>query len=340
MNRSAPQEPMLFTLESTRSLAEQIRAEIELPLSKHEERDFDDGEHKIRPLVNVRGREAYVVASLYDEPGLSVNDKLLKLLFFLGALRDASAASVSAVVPYLCYARKDRKTKSRDPVTTRYVAQLFEAVQVDRVITLDVHNLAAFQNAFRQPTDHLEAMPLFVHHFSPLVREGELVVVSPDVGGVKRARIFRDKLAQVTGQEIPMAFMEKQRSAGIVSGEAFVGEVDGRVAIIIDDLIGSGTTLVRAALKCRERGAKRVVAAATHGVFTGNAEEVLSEPALDRIVVTNSIPPFRLSSGFVQQKLTILSIAPMIAEAIRRVHTGGSIVDLLAVGFEDWARDE
>ena len=148
---------------------ESIGTALGSPLSAHEERDFEDGEHKTRPLENVRGCEVFVIQSLYSEPGLSVNDKLCRLLFFIGALKDASARSVTAVLPYLGYARKDRKTKARDPVTTRYMAQLLEAVGTDRVLTLDVHNLAAFQNAFRCPTDHLEAKNLFVEHFAARV---------------------------------------------------------------------------------------------------------------------------------------------------------------------------
>ena len=158
-----------------------------------------------------------------------MNDKLCRLLFFLGALRDASAESVTAVVPYLCYARKDKMSKPRDPVTTRYVAGLFEAMGVDRVVTLDVHNLAAFQNAFRIRTDHLEAKRLFVEHFIPLARQEEIVVVSPDVGGVKRAEDFRQALGRALDRPIHGTFMEKYRSEGVVSGEAVIGDVSGKM---------------------------------------------------------------------------------------------------------------
>src|SRR5512144_1688636 len=150
-------ELMLFALEASRPFGEAVSRALGTPLSAHEARTFEDGEHKTRPLVNVRGRDVYVVQSLYGDAAQTVNDKLVRLLFFIGALRDASAARVTAVVPYLAYARKDRKSKSRDPVTTRYVAELFEAVGVDRIVTLDVHNLAAYQNAFRCRADHLEA---------------------------------------------------------------------------------------------------------------------------------------------------------------------------------------
>ena len=225
-------------------------------LDAHEEREFEDGEHKARPLVSVRDRDVYVLQSLHSDAQQSVNDKLVRLLLFLGALKDASAARVTAVVPYLAYARKDRKSKPRDPVSTRYVAQLFEAVGVDCIVTLDVHNLAAFQNAFRCRCENLEANPLFVAHFAGRLADADVVVVAPDAGGIKRAEDFRRRLAAALGRPVPMAFAEKHRSSGIVSGEALVGDVSGRVAIIVDDLISGGTTAARAAQACRARGAQ------------------------------------------------------------------------------------
>jgi ribose-phosphate pyrophosphokinase len=270
-----------------------------------------------------------VIQSLYGDAGQSVNDKLCRLLFFLGALRDASAERVTAVVPYLCYARKDRRSKSRDPVTTRYVAALFEAMGVDRLVTLDVHNLAAFQNAFRIPTDHLEARQLFVRYLAPLAGNQEVVVVSPDIGGVKRAEAFREALSAALGRPVSSAFVEKYRSAGVVSGEAVVGDVADKTAIVIDDLISSGTTLARAAQACQSRRAKMVYAVATHGVFAANANQVLSGAPLEKVVITNTIPPFRLDPGLVRDKLTVLDMTPLFAEAVRRIHSGGSIVELL-----------
>jgi ribose-phosphate pyrophosphokinase len=319
----------LFALNTSRDFGAKISDRLAMPLSLHEERDFEDGEHKARPLVSVRGKDVFVIQSLYGGPHHSVNDKLCRLLFFLGALRDASAAHLTAVVPYLCYARKDRKSKSRDPVTTRYVATLFEAMGVDRVLTLDVHNLAAFQNAFRIQADHLEAKKLFIDYFAPLVRQKDVVVVSPDIGGVKRAEDFRQTLSTALGRDVPSAFMEKYRSAGVVSGEAVVGDVAQRTAIIIDDLISSGTTLARAAEACRARGAEMVYAAASHGVFVGKASTVLAHPALEKVVVTNTIPPFRLDPSMVNAKLVLLDAAALFAEAIKRIHTGESIVELL-----------
>src|SRR5262245_4651772 len=323
------EEIAIFVPGPNRDFGEMVGAHLGVPPSAHEEREFEDGEHKMRPLVNVRGKDVFVIQSLYGDGRWSVNDKLCRLLFFLGALRDASAARVTAVVPYLCYARKDRKSKPRDPVTTRYVASLFEAVGVDRVLTMDVHNLAAYQNAFRIRTDHLEAKKLFVDYFAPLVQREKVVVVSPDAGGVKRVDDFRQSLSRALDRDVSSAFMEKYRSEGSVSGEDVVGEVAGMGAIIIDDLISSGTTLQRAARSCLARGAKTIYSAASHGVFSDKANQVLSTTALEKIVITDTIPPFRLDPDLARKKLAIVDAARLFAEAIERIHSDGSIVDLL-----------
>lgn len=326
MNNDAP---VLFALHASRPFGEGVAQQLGIPLSAHEEREFEDGEHKSRPLVNVRNRDVFVIQSLYADAKQSVNDKLLRLLFFIGTLKDASAARVTAVVPYLAYGRKDAKTQTRDPVTTRYVAQLFEAVGTDRVLTLDVHNLAAFQNAYRSRTDHLEVTKLLVTHFAPLLKEAaQITVVSPDIGGMKRAERFRHALGRTMNRELNVAFMEKARARGVMRGGRLIGEVSG-YAIIIDDLISTGGTLQHAATACQESGAVKVYAAASHGVFVGQANNLLSSPALDQVVVTDTIPPFRLDPKLVRDKLVVLPAAPMFAEAISRIHAGGSLVELL-----------
>ena len=220
----------LFALAATAEFGKTIAEGLDQELSPHEERGFEDGEHKIRPLATVQNTDVYVVQSLHGGPVESANDKLCRLLFFIGALKDAGAARVTAVVPYLCYARKDRRTKANDPVTTRYVAALFEAVGTDVVITLEVHNPAAFENAFRCRTVALTTTPLFVDYASRLVGE-KLCVVSPDTGGAKRAELFREQLQGMTGHAVGFGFAEKHRSAGIVSGDLFVGDVDGATAL-------------------------------------------------------------------------------------------------------------
>lgn len=325
----AAETPLLFALNASRDFGERIAGALSIPLSPHEEREFEDGEHKARPLCSVRERDVFVVHSLYGDASGSVNDKLCRLLFFLGALRDAAAGRVTAVIPYLCYARKDRKTKSRDPVTTRYVAQLLEAVGADRVVTMEVHNLAAFQNAFRIRTEHLESTRLFVEYCAAGFRDTPPVVMSPDVGGIKRAKAFAEALSRRLGRPLATAFMEKQRSGGVVSGEQMVGDIGGKPVVIIDDLISSGTTLARAAAACCQRGAGRIEALATHGLFVRDAEPVLAQSALEKIVVTNSVPPFRLSEPFVRSRLVVVDAAPLFAAAIRRISEGGSLVELM-----------
>jgi ribose-phosphate pyrophosphokinase len=277
----------------------------------------------------VRGNDVYVLANLAGDARRSANDRLCKLLFFIGALKDAGAFRVTAVAPYLCYSRKDRQTKSRDPVTTRYVAQLFEAVGTDHVITLEVHNLAAFQNAFRCDTDHLDADRLLGEHFAGVVGEGPVAVASPDVGGVKRAERLREHLEARLGRPVSKAFMDKQRSMGKVTGDIFAGDVSGRTVVILDDLISTGTTMARMAVACRERGAEKVYLAATHGVFSGGAPAIVGEASIDGIVVTDSISPLRLDRERLGDRLVVLSVAGLLAEAIARSHAGGSIEELL-----------
>jgi len=322
-------ELKLFVLNSSRAFGEQVAQRLDIAPAAHEEREFEDGEHKARPLTSVRGKDVFVIQSLYADRQQSGNDKLCRLLFFIGALKDAAAARVTAITPYLAYARKDRKTKPRDPVTTRYVAALFEAVGTDSIVTLDVHNLAAYQNAFRCGTEHLEANKLFVRYFVPLLKDGEaVVVVSPDAGGIKRADRFRQLLGDALGKPVGAAFAEKYRSGGVVSGDMLVGDVKGKIAIIIDDLISTGTTLARTARACRELGATSVFAAATHGLFMGDANVILAERALERIVITDTVAPFRLEASAVKEKVAVLSTAALVADAIDRLHTGGSVTEL------------
>lgn len=321
----------LFALNGTRQLGQAVAGHVGTALCQHEERDFEDGEHKARPLENVVGQDVFVLHSLYSDRDQSVNDKICRMLFFIGALRSASARRVIPVVPYLCYARKDRKTKPRDPVTSQYVARLFEAMGADMFVSLDVHNLPAFHNAFRCPTHHLEARRIFVNHLRPLLKDEQVTILAPDAGGVKRAEKFREALNDVLQQEANSAFLEKHRSEGTVSGGTLVGQVDGNVVLIVDDLISSGTTMLRAAAASVEAGAKKVYAVATHGLFTGRAAEVLRDERLNGIWVTDSIPPFRLPPDLLQVKVKILSAAPLLGEAVKRIHAGESLVDLLAL---------
>jgi ribose-phosphate pyrophosphokinase len=318
----------IFALQATAELGQAVARALGWPLAVHEERSFEDGEHKVRPLDTVRNADVYVVQSLHGGPTESANDKLCRLLFFIGALKDAGAARVTAVVPYLCYARKDRRTKANDPVATRYVAGLFESVGTDVIVTLEVHNPAAFENAFRCRTVTLTAAPLFVDYARALGSDG-ICVVSPDPGGVKRAELFREALEAAVGRPIEKGFADKHRSAGVVTGDLFVGNVDGATALMIDDLISTGNTLLRAARAARKAGAKRVIALVTHGLFMSGAAEVIADPAIERFVVTDSVPPFRLEPGATRNKVDTISAAPLLAETVRRLHEGRALTDLL-----------
>jgi ribose-phosphate pyrophosphokinase len=319
----------LFALKGTTELGTDIGKLLGHGLSAHEEREFEDGEHKARPLDAVAGADVFAIHSLHGGPTESANDKLCRLLFFIGALKDAGASRVTAIVPYLCYARKDRRTKSNDPVTTRYVASLFEAIGCDAVVTLEVHNEIAFENAFRCRAVALTAAPLLIDAIKTFAGDEPVCIVSPDLGGGKRADLLREALEKVIGRSVGKAFAEKRRSGGVVSGDLFVGEVADATCVIVDDLISTGGTLVRAARAARARGSRRILTCVAHGLFMPGAETALADPAIDRIIATDSVPPFRLPAGPARDKLEIVSAAPLLAEAIRRVHENKPLSDLL-----------
>lgn len=319
----------IFALGSSKPFGERVVAALGIELGRHEERRFEDGEHKFRPLASVRGRDVYAIASLYGEPGASTNDKLCELLFFLGAVKDAGAARVTAVTPYLPYLRKDRRTKPRDPLTSRYIAQLFEAIGVDTLVTVDAHNVSAIQNAFRRQCVHLDTRRLFSTHLRKRIGNEPVVVASPDPGGIKRAQLFRESVESIVGRSVEFAFMEKRRSAGVVSGATIAGDVTNATVLIVDDLISSGGTMARAAQAFREAGAAKSYAVAAHGLFVGDAAGALTGAPIAMTFISDTIPPFRLPEPVVARHIEIVSAAPLFAEAIRRLHANQSITELL-----------
>jgi ribose-phosphate pyrophosphokinase len=316
---------LLFTLDDDTTFAAALARALDRDLAAVEERHFEDGERKLRPLADPRGADAYVVHGLHGGPVLTPHDKLWRLLVFIATLRDHGAARVTAVLPYLAYARKDRQTKPFDPVTLRYVAQLFEAVGTQQVIVLEPHNLAAFQNAFRVPTISLaghEAFDADVTTLAAQDRAAKLVVASPDPGGVKRAQLWREALESRLARPVGFAMIDKRRSAGVVSGsDAVAGDVRGATVLLLDDLIASGGTVQRAAVALREAGAVEVMACAAHGLFVAPAAQALADAAIDLVLVSDSVPPFRVpAESALAAKLRVASAIPLFARAIRDCH--------------------
>lgn len=313
---------LLYGLDTDRSFAQALATELGAALAPFENRQFEDGEHKLRPLSDPLGQDGYVVHSLFGDHSESPHDKLCQLLMFMATLREHGCARVSAVVPYLAYARKDRQTKPFDPVTLRYVAQLFEAVGTAQVFVLEVHNVAAFQNAFRCPTFHIEAHCAFESTVLELLGEQTVAVASPDPGGVKRAQLWRESLTVKLGRPVGFAMVDKRRSAGLVSSDNLVaGDVNGATVLLLDDLISSGDTMRRAAMALRVAGAREVLAYAAHGLFVGSAADVLTDEHIGQVVITDSVPPFRLpQSHALRKKLRIVSAAPLFAQSIRASH--------------------
>ena len=317
----------VFALNATAEFGERVASSLGHSLSPHEEREFEDGEHKIRPLTGVRGSDCFVIQSLQSGPDQPASEKLVRLLFFAGALKQSGATSVTALIPFLAYARKDRRTKPRDPVATRLTAQLLEAAGIDHIVTLEIHNLMAFENAFRIPADNLSPYADFADHALHFAGDAPLVVASPDPGGVKRAQVFREYLEWSLERDVGFALLEKRRSGGEVSGTLFAGEVDGACTIILDDMIASGGTMLRAAETLRAHGASKVAAYATHGLFTGGAAALFETGKLDRILVTDSVPDFRLAEAH-RVRIETVSIAPLFARAIEALSGQKSLTDL------------
>jgi ribose-phosphate pyrophosphokinase len=331
--------PLLFALSESRTPAPEISRIGGLPIGELEERDFEGGEFKIRPLQSVRGRVTYVYQSLAGIAGPTPSERLLRLLFLLNTLRDGGAAQRVVIVPYLAFARKERRTKLRDPVNTRYVAQLLECAGADGIVALDVHNPAALDNAFRVPVDHLSALPMMADHFASHLPGTDLVVVSPDIGGIKRAQLFQETLEKRTGREVELAFIEKRRSAGVVSGGTLVGNPSGRTVIVLDDLCATGGTLLRAAQVCVRAGATAVHVAVTHVPLASGVGALLAAEHIGGIVTTDSVgtlPPTSLGTN--AGKLVILPIAPLVGQVLRRVLAGkpvGPLIERWPVAFEE-----
>lgn len=310
---------LFFTLQGAEDLGQRVAAMGGWGVAPHEERDFDMGEHKGRPLVDPRGHDVFVLAALHGGSAASCNDRLIRAMFFCAACRDLGAARVSLIAPYLPYGRKDRRTKDHDPISARYVAQAIEAMGCDQIVTVAAHNLAAFENGFRIPTVHLTTEALFAALIAADERHAPCVVMAPDPGGIKRAQLLFEALQAIGVEDVGFAMMEKRRSAGVVSGTLFAGDVAGARVYILDDMICGGGTIMRATQAARKHGAVAVHAMATHGFFTPQAIiRLAQDDGPDTLTVTDSAGPFAQT----MPELRVVGLAPMIAAAIARLHGG------------------
>jgi ribose-phosphate pyrophosphokinase len=308
----------LFSGNANPALAQAIGAYLETPLAKIKIQRFSDGESFCEINENVRGVDAYVI-----QPTCSpVNDNVMELLIICDALRRASAGSITAVIPYYGYARQDRKVAPRTPITSKLVADLIVASGVTRVVSVDLH-AGQIQGFFNIPFDHLYAMPVMLDDYLRKSFDSAAVFVSPDAGGVERARAYSKRL------NASLAIIDKRRERANVSEVMhLIGEVRGKECIIIDDMIDTAGTLAGAATALAEHGAKRIVACATHGVLSGPAVQRIAESPLTELVVADTIPlsPEAKATGKIRQ----VSIARLLGEAIKRIHSSDSVSSLFA----------
>ncbi|MEI3613960.1 ribose-phosphate diphosphokinase [Pseudogracilibacillus sp. SO30301A] len=301
----------LFTLNSNKKLAEAIAKHIGVPLGECSVSKFSDGETQINIEESVRGCDVYVIQSL-SEP---VNENLMELLILTDALKRASARTINIVLPYYGYARQDRKARSREPITAKLVANLLETTGADRVLTLDLH-APQIQGFFDVPIDHLQGVPILSEYIKEKNLD-DIVVVSPDHGGVIRARRMADRL------KAPIGIIDKRRpKPNVAEVMNIIGDIEGKTAIIIDDIIDTAGTIQLAADALVEKGAKAVYACATHPVLSGPAIERMENSRIEELVVTNTIelPEYKKIN-----KITQLSVAPLIGEAIVRIHENKSV---------------
>jgi len=306
----------LFSGRSNRPLAQKISDYLGIPLGKAAITPFPDGELLVKLDEDVRGRDVFIV-----EPTCSpVNDSLMELLIFIDCARRASAERITAVVPYFGYARQDRKDEGRTPITAKLVANLIATAGADRVLTIDLH-AGQIQGFFDIPVDNLFAEPVLSAHYAALAGE-KLVLVSPDVGNTKRAQAYARRLGG------DLAVINKRRvSGGTVEVGQIIGEVKGRTVLMMDDMITTAGTVSEAARLCKEHGAEKVFVGATHAVLCGPAVERLRAAPIDQVVVTDTIPVETEKADAIG-KLTLLSVAPLIGEAIHRIHNDESVSSL------------
>ena len=307
-------ELKLFSGNANRALAEEIAQYLHVPVSDAEVTRFSDGEIYVQVNENVRGADVFLI----QPTSPPANDTLMELLIMVDAMRRASARRITAVLPYYSYARQDRKVQPRVPITAKLVADLLEAAGIDRLLTLDLH-AGQIQGFFSVPVDHLFAAPVIIDYLGKKDLR-DPVIVSPDAGGVERARAIAKRL------NASLAIIDKRRE-GPNSAMAMhlIGDVKGKDAVVIDDMIDTAGTLIQAVTALEREGARRILACGVHPVLSGPAVERITKSPLEEIVVTNSVP---VSSEKRAARVTVLSVAPLLGEAIRRIHDEESVSTL------------
>lgn len=307
----------IFTGNSNPGLAKEIADVLSLPVGASEVSKFSDGEISVNINETVRGSDVFIIQSTNDP----VNDYLMELLIMIDAFKRASAGRITAVIPYYGYARQDRKAKARDPITAKLVADLITTAGADRALTMDLH-AAQIQGYFNVPVDHLLGVPILAKYYLSKKLD-DIVVVSPDMGSVTRARKFADRL------HAPIAIIDKRRpKANVAEVMNIIGDVKGKTAILVDDMIDTGGTITLGAKAILDRGAKEVMACCTHPVLSGPAVERLKDSVISELVVLNTIALPEVKKF---DRLKILSVAPVFAEAIKRIYEDLSVSKL----FED-----
>ena len=320
MNNTDRDELKVFCGQASSDLAEQICRYLKIPIGQGHTEMFPDGEMIVKVEEDVRGRDCFVVQSTYNP----VNANLMELLIYIDCLKRASARRITAVMPYFGYARQDRKDEGRTPITAKLVANLITTAGADRVLAMDMH-AEQIQGFFDIPMDHLHASPVLAKELSRLTDDvGETVLLSPDVGNVKAANQYATWL----GGEL--AIIDKRRKSGseVVSAQ-LIGDVNGKTVIMVDDMITTAGTICEAAKLVKEHGARDVICAATHPVLVGLAIERIGEAPLSKLVVTDTIPCNSRCKP-IESKLSVLSVADLLGEAIHRIHHNQSVSSLFS----------
>lgn len=318
LKKTATKKIMLFSGRAHPTLAEEVANLLEVDLVPTTSYDFANGEIYVRFDESVRGSDAFVIQS-HSAP---INEAIMEQLIMIDALKRASAKRITVILPFYGYARQDKKHLGREPISARLMADLFTSAGADRLMTVDLHT-AQIQGYFDGPVDHLLAMPILTRHVKKKYGKQPLAVVSPDAGRIKVAESWANSLGGV-----PLAFIHKSRDPhkpNESKANRVVGEVEGRVCILVDDLIDTGGTIVQAAEALKADGASDVVIAATHPVFSGPAVDRLKNSVASEVIVTNTLP---LSDEQRFDKLTVLSIAPLLAQATAAVFEDGSVTSL------------